>query len=211
MLNLIYKDIVIQKKSLAACFLFVIVYNMLVLFSKDNFAVMMSIGLPLIIQYVFLTNIFLFDDRNKSYLILNSLPIGRRNIVISRYVSVFTFFIAAISFQFILSTLINGRIIMRTEYLVACFIIISAMNVTCLPLYFKFGYAKLKYILLIIFCLVCFGCPYISGKISVVKILSVFKGISYMGLCVISIFCAIALIIVSLIISITIYNNKEFV
>jgi len=211
MLNLVYKDVVIQKKSLAACFLFVIAYNILVLFSKDNFAVMMSIGFPLIIQYVFLTNIFLFDDRNKSYLILNSLPIGRRNIVISRYVSVFIFFIAVISFQFILSTLINGRIIMRRDYIVACFIITSVMNATCLPLYFKFGYAKLKYILLIIFFLVCFVSPYIGEKINVVKILSVFKGISYMGLCSIGIFCVIALIIVSLIISIIIYNNKELV
>lgn len=211
MLNLIYKDIVIQKKSLAACFLFVIVYNMLFLFSKENSRVMMSIGLPLIIQYLFLTDVFLFDDRNKSYLILNSLPIGRRNIVISRYVSVFVFFIATISFQFILSTLINRRIIMKTDYIVACFIIISVMNATCLPLYFKFGYAKLKYILIIIFFLVCFVAPYVGTKVNVTKILSVFKGISYTGLCAISIFCAIALIIVSLIISIIIYNNKELV
>lgn len=172
---------------------------------------MMSIGLPIIIQYAFLTNIFLFDDRNKSYLIVNSLPIGRRNIVISRYVSVFTFFIAIISFQFILSTLINGRIIMKMEYLVAYFILSSVMNATCLPLYFKFGYAKLKYILLIMFFLVYFVTPYIGTNANVAKILSGFKGISYTGLCAVSIFCAIALIVVSLIISIIVYNNKELV
>lgn len=56
MFNLIYKDILIQKKSLAACVLLIIVYNILVLFSKDNLGMMMPIGLPLIIQYLFLTN-----------------------------------------------------------------------------------------------------------------------------------------------------------
>lgn len=211
MFNLVYKDLAIQKKSVAACFLFIILYNILAVFSKDYWGILVYVGLPSMVQYLFVSNTFLFDEKNKSYIILNSLPIGRKSMVISRYLSSYIFFIAAISFDFILSVLIKGPTTFKTEYIIIDFIIISIMNGICLPLYFKFGYAKLKYIIMIMLFSVWFGWSYIDKKIEYTKILDVFKGISYSGLCTISVFCSILLVIISLIISIRIYSNEELV
>lgn len=210
MFNLICKDVVIQKKSIVGCILFIIFYNILALFSKGYSGIFIYAGLPLVIEYLLLTNTFLFDDKNKSYVILNSLPIGRKNIVISRYLSVFVFFIVAISSQFILSTLVNRHITMKIDYVIADFIIVNIMSAVCLPLYFKYRYTKLKYFFMMFFFAFWFGVPYVVEKIDIVKLVGIFKGISYLGLYTISISCAIALIIISLTISIVIYNNREF-
>lgn len=211
MFNLVYKDLAIQKKSLVVCFLFIIFYNVLAFFSKDYWAILIAVGLPFMLQYLFVANTFLFDEKNKSYIVLNSLPVGRKNIVISRYLSSYIFFIAVMSFDVIFSILINGYTTFKIEYVIIDFIIISITNAICLPLYFKFGYAKLKYILMIMFFSIWFVWSYIDEKINYVKILDVFKGISYFAICNISAFCAVLLVIISLSISIRIYSSKELV
>ena len=76
MLNLIIKDIVIQKKTLLYALLYTI-------FASTSFFIMSPNGFnlyvlsPIAINYMFITFALSYDDKNKSEIVLNSLPLKR--------------------------------------------------------------------------------------------------------------------------------------
>ena len=84
MLNLIIKDIIIQKKT----FLYVFLYSIFISFT---FSTLKPSGLglyvlcPIITTYFIITYALTYDDKNKSEIVLNSLPLRRDDIVISKY------------------------------------------------------------------------------------------------------------------------------
>jgi len=90
MLNLIIKDMIIQKKT----FLYVLLYSVFISFAFSSLKPI-GVGLyvlnPVITTYFLITYALIYDDKNKSEIILNSLPLSRVDIVISKYISIFVF------------------------------------------------------------------------------------------------------------------------
>ncbi|WPC43168.1 ABC-2 transporter permease [Clostridium sp. JS66] len=147
MLNLILKDVLIQKKYL----LFSILYTLFFAFCFKSNTSMIFDMLPVMISYVLISGACGFDDKNKSEIMLNSLPINRVNLVISKYLSTILFIFIGIALVFTFSTILNisGFIhmnrLMNLEDVFGTSIGTLIMSCLHFPLYFKLGYQKARY------------------------------------------------------------------
>lgn len=89
MLNLILKDILVQKRTL----IFALLYSIFIFIalSQPPFSqVIYSMG-AMAISYIFILTALQADFKNNTIIIMNSLPIKRSEIVASKYLSMFVF------------------------------------------------------------------------------------------------------------------------
>ncbi|EYE88962.1 membrane protein [Fervidicella metallireducens AeB] len=155
MLNLVMKDILIQKKNLISILIVALIF-------VPSFGNSMGIQQAAIMGCIICTFQFIshscgYDDKNKSELVLNSLPIRRHQIVTAKYLSslifsVATFFLS-IGLLYIFKNMgfINDDFYFQKEYIITVFISISIMISIFFPVYFKLGYLKSRLIIFIVF------------------------------------------------------------
>ncbi len=156
MLNLVLKDILIQKKYLLGSILYALFFS----FCFQSNTSMIFTMIPTMIPYMLILGACSFDDKNKSEIMLNSLPIDRTNLVISKYLSSLVFIFMGIILAFGFTTLLSfsGFIhmnrLMNLEDVLS--VTIGILIIVCLyfPCYFKFGYQKARYFLVAMFILV---------------------------------------------------------
>ncbi|UNC91071.1 ABC-2 transporter permease [Candidatus Contubernalis alkaliaceticus] len=147
MIYLILKDILVQKKALLAALAYSFFF-LLVLGCQGN---PLSIGAYIIgalaINYMFVQNSCAADEKNSSDIVLNSLPITRRDVVVSKYLSSILFIIYNIfiinAAGYFLSTLNIGQITPMTIQIAAIIFPLAVFfTAFFLPIYFKIGYEK---------------------------------------------------------------------
>lgn len=215
MFNLVLKDILIQKKSLIFFFLYILFFSFMF---KGTPSVLFTTA-PIMISYILLIGACSLDDKNRSEIMLNSLPINRITLVTSKYVSTCAFVFIGIFLAFILSTILNSfgiihfsRLISLTDIL-GDVVAVSLFSSLYLPIYFKFGYQKTRYLNAVIIFLFCASTAIISKLM--VKGGAIQNFIFYLnsqpnwviGSLIIIINCIIFLI--SLLFSIKFYVNKD--
>lgn len=153
MLNLIIKDILVQKKSI----LFVIGYCFFLVFAFQSLEQAGPIAANIAVVYILLINSFAHEDKNKSEIMLNSLPISRRDIVFAKYLSIFVYMGIAILSYTSSSLLVKALrmpinvVILSLEGVITAFLIVALMSSIYLPIIFKFGYIKAKLFNLVMF------------------------------------------------------------
>ncbi|EYE89012.1 hypothetical protein Q428_04720 [Fervidicella metallireducens AeB] len=162
MLNLILKDILIQKKSLFIGFvysLFVFLIFKTNTFPQENGKFIFG---AVSIAYIFATYSIEYDEKNNCHWILNSLPLRRKEIVLAKYISLVIYNVIGISMM-----LITGRILSIIgfnlgNYVVDLKSILYVFQSTFLafsffyPIYFKISYSKTRYINTIVYLTVVF-------------------------------------------------------
>lgn len=148
MLNLLIKDLMLLRKNAWVP----LVYSFMVffLFSKTGSSQMVYVMGITMISYLMVMYSTAYDDMNKSDLMLNSLPLRRRDIVFERYLSLFVFImgtslVMAASGSLIVFTgfIENVRFITLSDVALATFSICFVVFLY-LPIYFKLGYLKAK-------------------------------------------------------------------
>jgi len=143
MLNLILKDILVQKRIL----IFGLLYGVFIFFalSQPPFSqVIYSMGATAI-SYIFILTALQADFKNNSIIILNSLPVKRSEIVASKYL--FLFAVIALSFLIlaVAGLLINvSPLPFRVKYpelsdLIITFLSVGILLSVYIPVYFKTG------------------------------------------------------------------------
>ncbi|MCB2306779.1 ABC-2 transporter permease [Clostridium estertheticum] len=222
MVNLIIKDILIQKKTiiyalLYAAFMFA---SFSTIFPSGFGLYVMS---PIVITYLYITLAVQYDDKNNSEVILNSLPLKRSDIVISKYISTFVFGIIGIICSTLVGTIGNATVHLKFIGSISLLDIVLVIMSICIfssiyyPVYFKFGVARMKIFTVLIF-MIFFIVPmnamrYVTKNPNnfFVQKFNLFVN-NTSSLTINSVVLTIGLIIfmISLMISIHIYNNKEF-
>lgn len=146
MLNLIVKDILVQKKSI----LFALFYCFFLVFAFQSLEQAGPIAANIAVVYVLLTNSFAYEDKNKSDIMLNSLPISRKDIVLAKYLSIFVYMCLAI-LAYMSATLVVKALripiniaLLSLEGVTTAFLSVILMTSIYLPIIFKFGYIKAK-------------------------------------------------------------------
>ncbi len=153
MINILRKDLYIQKKILMYGFLYVLM--MMLLFDQEQGAMLQAAVVA--ITYLMMHNSNAYDEKNNSDLLLNCLPISRAEIVLSKYLSVFMYFVIALVYYFIVSTVVSLIPIHYTVSMLSAPSIISSLftvlliNSIYLPIYFKMGYTKSRIVNILIF------------------------------------------------------------
>jgi hypothetical protein len=220
MLNLILKDIRIQKKTvlLSAAYSLFSVAAFSRIFTSNG-AYIFSI---MNIVYLFVTNSSSYDEKNKCEIVLNSLPIARRDFVTAKYLALLVFYLIGITFtgfsDLVLRIIGLNNALPLPNYETVLFIIltIGIMYSIYYPLYFKFGLIKLRMFYMILYMLFFFGplmlISYTAENPNNNIISALLKTIQNNKQIVtgVSVLAAVLIVILSYTISITIYRRKEF-
>lgn len=227
MLNLIKKEFIIQKKYLFYYIFYSIFIFVIFSMSSNESAKSAYILAAVSVTYIFIQYSCAIEDRNNSERILNSLPISKKSIVLSKYFSLMIFSIIAV-----ILSIVSGYIISKLDFIkveligiidiVTIFFIVSILAGLYFPVYYKFGYIKAKILNIIIF-LGFFSSSMLVGQLlkhfavndmmnsaSAGTIGRLFSEYGDMGIYIILLGIGLLILIVSALLSITIYKRKEF-
>lgn len=151
MINLIIKDLKLQKKicTIGITFYIFMIFS-LGSASKDipeEFSTLVFNGCyTLMAVYMVCLSVLYsdaYDEKNKSHVILNSLPINRSTIVISKYISLFIYLmiylISILMFSNVLKFIFPNLNSLNIVGILLSFIFIGVIFSMYYPLYFKIG------------------------------------------------------------------------
>lgn len=199
MLNLIIKDIQIQKKDKTMwIFMLLNLINIYIYQKNPN----MSVFIFFISIYILVIYANAYDFKYHSQIFINSLPVQREIVVTSKYLSILVYYFCAIFITMVFGNLVHfwipsafSKVFSMNTILLELFVILIYFMVY-FPIYFKFGYLKSRW-------LNFFMMTILGGIIGVQK---------YMNLLSLSIMivCSLVLFIISIFVSFSIYLKKEF-
>jgi len=159
MFNLILKDILIQKRN----FLFGVVYILIMILSFQEMGSPMFVTSVMAFSYIMVMSACAYDEKNKSDVLLNSLPLNRGTIVMAKYISLFVFAAVAIAYYIFLSGVIKGLELplkvypVSLEGIIATLFALIIISGIYFPIFFKVGYIKSKILNFGVFFGVFFG------------------------------------------------------
>lgn len=219
MFNLVLKDILIQKKT----FLFGIVYILIMIFLFQQIGDPMFPASVIAFSYIIVQSACAYDDKNKSDILLNSLPLKRNTIVMARYISTYIFTAIAVLYYILLTGIIKILELPLKVYPVSLEGFIGALFIIVLvtgmyfPIFFKVGYIKSKKVNFLLFFGVIFGfgvfLPELikNNNAAIIQgILQFFSNQSDIQLAVEIFAVMILLLVISYMISLNFYRKREF-
>jgi len=154
MLNLILKDILIQKRAILIGFLYIIFF--VLIFPEKLGSAILAIAL-VTINYILVASSSASEDKTNSHILLNSLPISRRNIVLAKYLSLIVYStIGIVAYMIIdmVAEIVNLPIEVHPvslEGIVYGLFAVGLFNGIYLPILFKLGYIKSKAVHFLLF------------------------------------------------------------
>ena len=219
MFNLILKDLLVQKKSI----LFAFGYCFFLVFAFQGLEGTAPVTATTAVVYLLIQYSFAHEDKNKSEIMLNSLPISRKDIVLAKYLSIFLYItLAMVAYMLATLLVIAMKIPVKVQFIslqdfTTTLFVVSLMASFYLPVIFKFGYLKAKIFNMLIF-LLFFFIPmaiialYRSSKPAspVQNALNDTAGWPQWQIASLIIGISLLFICVSYLISVRIYNNREF-
>jgi ABC-2 type transport system permease protein len=222
MYNLILKEFLVQKKTL----LYGFIYTIFTAYAFGNIipgGVAIYSLAPYAIVYIFVTYSCGYDEKNKTDIIFNSLPVNRMDIIMSKYFAVFFFAAYGIICSAVLGFIGMNVGILRVSRTISINDILIAFSGGIIfasifyPLYFKFGMDKLKLVNIFLFMLFMFAPSFLieyaakhyqSGVVR--YFISLFMNTSVEILRLFLLIAVCIILLISILISIQIYKNKDF-
>ncbi|MEK6266791.1 MAG: ABC-2 transporter permease [Clostridium sp.] len=222
MFNLIMKDIAIQKKTLLYTLLFT-VFAPIAYFSMNLNGLALYVLPPMATTHIFITFAAKYDEKNNCEIILNSLPLKRNEIVISKYMSVFVFAAIGLVYSILIGFIgkLTGLSMFDSSisllHIVFVFASVCIFSSIFFPFYLKFGFIKMNLFNVILFMLIVFvpttAIEYVGANpnnILVQKFNYFISNTSSFTQNSLALTIGLIFFLTSLMISIRIYNNKEF-
>ena len=222
MFNLIIKDILIQKKNLLFALLYTI-FGSVAFFQMGPGGFGLYVISPMAVIYILVTFAVSYDDKNKSEFILNSLPVERSDIVISKYMSTFVYAIIGVIYAILIGLIGKAIGLSMFSRSISLLNIVFVFTTSCIfssiffPVYFKFGNIKMKFFNIILFMIIIFSPTFYFDYVTknpknilIEKINYFITNTSSFTLNSLALIIGLFIFLISLMISIRIYNNKEF-
>lgn len=204
MLNLILKDILIQKNTL------IIYIATILLYLLVNVS---PVFIVFVYSVVFILNAFSSDEKDNANILLNSLPYTRKEIVSSKYIGALIFTGLFICYTYLANYLLNGTVvlILWKEILLNIGLVMIAISFI-LPISYKF---KTKYLTIICIALVGmylvvinYFVPNFNDRLR--TLVQNFMTVQELQLYLIATIITVFLFISSWLLSIRIYERKAF-
>lgn len=222
MFNLILKDIILFKKTLAFSFAYVIFF-IIIIFKQENFPTSLA-TLSILLVSTFTPILFMigtsivYEDKFKTDRFFNSLPVNKENIVLSKYLSAFLYFIIGIVFyiaSLFIFKLFNFNIAIRINLLSLSFsLLLSSIYIGInLPLYYLLGYNGTRIFNFVYFIFIYFLSKELSKFFKRLNlsstIFSYIQKLNHVQLSLILFSFSLFIITISLFISVKLYMNKD--
>ncbi len=220
MTHLIRKEIMLQKKILwfgfaYSIFLFMVFSNPIF---RDFVYIMTAFG----ISYIAIIGAIQTEYKNNSDIVLNSLPISRREIVLSKYLTIFVFagiallIVAIIGLFFHLAPLPFEHRLININDILITLISVLLLSAVSLPAYFKTGAQWLRVINIIVFMLIFFAPAQIARYVlenqhqpGLQKLIDLAQQNPWL-LAVSSLVTLLVLLLLSYLLAVRIYSRRDF-
>lgn len=219
MLNLILKDILLQKRSIAL----MLFYGIIFIIAFQGSEVSAFVAVLVAITYTSINTVAAIEEKNKADIILNSLPIKRGRIILAKYISLFAYMLMGVLSYLAATTIIKTLNLpikvfpITIEAFIGAVSTVVFMNSIYLPVFFKYGYTKSRVVSFILFFSMFFG---VSSGIAYLKaqqdinwirsILGFLASASELQITAFTIGIILLMLLCSYIISLKIYKNREF-
>jgi len=213
MINLILKDFKLMKKIVIIgmiYMIFVIVGSFMLPIEMGNIMYCL-----LIIFMTYLSVLYAdgYEEMNKGYLILASLPIRRHFIVASKYLALALYYIIYSIMPLIIlgiASTIAGRGFKTYSLfmIILSFIVLGIVYSIYYPIYYKFGYKALKVYKILVFVFIFLVPKWI---VEIIKSSSVPAFIDNKVILLIAMFVVIGILCLSYAVSAKIYEKKELI
>lgn len=151
MYHLILKDLLIQKKTVAVSFVYILFF--IFVFQQEGSYVSAIVAFT----YMLAMTACAYDDKNNSDIMVNSLPIRRTQVVLAKYLSVYVYMaMGTIAYVLIIALIRNAGISVTTypitlENFVGALMAVTLMMGIYFPIFFKLGYIKSKFLPFVLF------------------------------------------------------------
>lgn len=209
---LIKKDIFLVKKYLLIILAISVVFPIFIFYNASSLMGVSSFLITVIFSvYMALQSVSLAETKYpKAEALLCSTPYIRKYVVIARYLFFLMIFtLTTVIYQIVVAFLPDAKILAVND-ITTSLLIGSILLGVYLPLQYKLGYEKMKYLLMIIIMLTPFSLPYIVEWLSTSNIdLSFIDNISAVIKSIVSVIIALVFHVLSIVVSIKIYNSKE--
>jgi|HigsolmetaAR203D_1030402.scaffolds.fasta_scaffold01614_4 hypothetical protein len=205
---LIKKDFLLQKKSFWLS-LIIISFLPFTLSGLESAGFVMSI---LCVCYLFVFGASAHEDKSRGDVLLNSMPIRKTTIVLSKYASIYVFAAFGLIVNFLLSMLGDLFHIPRygfpitLESILAAFMAVTVLFSISLPMIFKLGFTKARIVNFILFFGILVGTNMLSNRTN----LAVLKDLPDLAVKGLALAGTVILLIVSCLLSLYFYRNREF-
>lgn len=148
MFNLVIKDFLIQKKT----FLYSILYALFAIAAFSNTFTQRGAYMfgAMSVTYLFVSYSNSYDEKNRCEVMLNSLPVLRKELVTAKYVSLCLFALTGVVMAALSGLIIEYSGFIRTVRIInfqdiaAIVIALGLMYSIYYPLYFKYGLLKIR-------------------------------------------------------------------
>lgn len=221
MLNLIVKDFLLLNRNLIKQALIWIIFIVTLQFLG---APAVYIGIPVLMTYGCLLSSYGFSEKNNVDILISSLPVNRKEVVLSKYLSALIFLSLSIGVNTVFSTAIKltgfshiNRFI-NIEDISICLVFIVLYVSIYIPIYLLFGYSKtrifgeaLQYIMILGLILVIMMVTFAYNGTAASYIMKFFSRPHFkFRMCTSSLVSSIIIVSISICISLKIYINREF-
>jgi len=214
MWKLIYKDLMLSKKALLMMSIFTVVFPLINYNGDTTFNA--SIGSLIVVGFTFFMMAIEIEEKDKSYRIIHSLPVTRKEAVIARYlgsllISIVSIF--AVSILFLLLSSFLGKIYNLIDYkaMMNSMAAIIAVSSIVMTVAYMFGYrvARLTNILglFTIFIVLSGAVPESSNKV-LVSILT-FVNNNTSSMLILKFVIATLIYLLSMVLSISMYERRD--
>ncbi|WP_066304261.1 ABC-2 transporter permease [Bacillus sp. FJAT-29814] len=216
MYQLIKKDVLVQKNSLLLSLVLIIFFS----FTLSNMGTVGLIVGIITVTYQLVLGASALEEKVNSEIILISLPINKRTIVLSKYISIYVFAAYVILGFYVvdlLTSLFNVpfHVPFNSSTLMGSLAAITVLFSISFPLIFKYGYLKSKIINIILLFVAVFGGTFTIGNLmkndhytlgqSMQELMN--SGPQWMIIMLIPLLMILA---ISYFISMTFFKNREF-
>lgn len=153
MLNLIIKDVVLQKKTMLVGF----VYIFVMILAFNNAGTAMLTASAFAVAFLLIQTPCAYDDKNRAEAMLNSLPLKRGTIVAAKYLSVALYVLIAVAEYLAIYWIITllglpFRVTpLSLETAAGLLVTVALFSSIFYPIFFRFGYMKTRYVNVFLF------------------------------------------------------------
>ncbi len=215
-LKLIWKDTLVQKRTLIFAFFFFIYF--MIVFQKMGAAGLT--GGVVVLTYAIAFGASAIEDKNKVEIMLNSLPIKRSSIVIAKYLSVFSYTFVILLACYFVSTLTSlvelpiKVVPFSIEGALGGIIAVALFTSINFPIIFKYGYIKSRFVNFALFFIFFFGGTSLTGYLKenqhFLKLMVSLGNLSVEQLTLLLLIPTMVILIISIMISLNFYKKREF-
>lgn len=158
MLNLVFKDLLNLKKVIWLP----LVYGFILLYAFHTMEEAALIGVTIAVNYMFMLQTCGYDDKNRSDILLLSLPLSRKTVVGAKYLSAFLYAILGLLTYVVAWGIYHWFIVsfplpaLTPALVFVGFALAMMLSSVYYPVYFKFGHLKSNIYGIVIFMLFTF-------------------------------------------------------